>query len=220
MKTALLVAVLGFAASPIFAQSQAAPVYRVNKVTATMARTPDANYSGGAPGKRSRNSSFLEVEASFDDVAPPSANKTATSDLALTFYVVLKTKGLPDPADRTKRLTENTMLAGTVNLINVPHEKELKAVMYISPRTLERYFEGKVPASAQAAVADAGVSISRDGQLAGQGAVSAPDFGNQKPWWTGMQPVSGSLLNKNETPFANLAWDYYEEIKPSGEGAK
>jgi hypothetical protein len=32
-------------------------------------------------------------------------------------------------------------------------------------------------------------------------------------WWSTMQQVNGYVLNKNETPFAPLAWDYYEAIK-------
>jgi hypothetical protein len=33
-----------------------------------------------------------------------------------------------------------------------------------------------------------------------------------------MQQVNGYVLNKNETPFAPLVWDYYEAIKarPAG----
>ena len=31
-----------------------------------------------------------------------------------------------------------------------------------------------------------------------------------------LQQVPGLLLNKNETPFAPLYWDRYEQIKPPG----
>lgn len=215
MKTVVLAVALCFASAPIFAQSPAAPAFRVSKVTVNMARTPT---TGDYPGKRSRNTSFIEVETIFEDLAPLSASKMAASDLTLNYYVVLKTKGLIDPTDRAQRMKEDTMLTGSVSLVNVPHDKELKSVMYITPRTLERFFEGKIPASAQAAVVDAAVTISRDGQVVGQGAASSDVSKNE--WWKGLQPVSGFLRNKNETPFSHLAWDYYEEIKPSGEGAK
>jgi hypothetical protein len=33
-------------------------------------------------------------------------------------------------------------------------------------------------------------------------------------WYAGLPAVSGFVLNKNETPFAPLYWDRYEQIKP------
>jgi hypothetical protein len=33
-------------------------------------------------------------------------------------------------------------------------------------------------------------------------------------WYKGIPALSGLVLNKNETPFAPLYWDRYEQIKP------
>jgi len=35
-------------------------------------------------------------------------------------------------------------------------------------------------------------------------------------WYAAVTPISGLLLNKNETPFAPLYWDRYEQIKTPG----
>jgi hypothetical protein len=35
-------------------------------------------------------------------------------------------------------------------------------------------------------------------------------------WYSGLPAVAGFTLNKNETPFAPLYWDRYEQIKPAG----
>jgi hypothetical protein len=35
----------------------------------------------------------------------------------------------------------------------------------------------------------------------------------QPQWYANMSQVSGFVLNKNETPFAPLYWDRYEQIK-------
>jgi hypothetical protein len=78
---------------------------------------------------------------------------------------------------------------------------------------LERFFEGKIPNSASSTVVDVGVTITKQGQL-----VAESSWKGRGQWWTTLQQVSGYVLNKNETPFAPLAWDYYEAIKarPAG----
>jgi hypothetical protein len=35
-------------------------------------------------------------------------------------------------------------------------------------------------------------------------------------WFAALPAVSDLVLNKNETPFAPLYWDRYEQIKPAG----
>jgi len=35
-------------------------------------------------------------------------------------------------------------------------------------------------------------------------------------WFATLPQISGFVLNKNETPFAPLYWDRYEQIKASG----
>ena len=37
----------------------------------------------------------------------------------------------------------------------------------------------------------------------------------QPQWYASLPQVPGLLLNKNETPFAPLYWDRYEQIKAS-----
>ena len=35
-------------------------------------------------------------------------------------------------------------------------------------------------------------------------------------WFSALPALTGFVLNKNETPFAPLFWDHYEQIKPAG----
>jgi len=89
----------------------------------------------------------------------------------------------------------------------------MNSVMYISPRTLERFFDGKAPGTAASALVDVGVTITKQGQL-----VAEKSWKGKGQWWSSLEQVNGYVLNKNETPFAPLAWDYYEAIKarPAG----
>jgi hypothetical protein len=108
-----------------------------------------------------------------------------------------------------------TLLTGSVTHVNVPQEKGLHSVMYVSPRTLARFFDGKVPVNASQTIVDAGVTISgKSGLLAIHTAKGT--IKGDKGWWDNQAAftvVSGALLNKNETPFAPLEWDFYEAIK-------
>jgi hypothetical protein len=89
----------------------------------------------------------------------------------------------------------------------------MNSVMYVSPRTLERFFGGKTPNNITAAVVDVGVTITKQGQL-----VAEASWQGRGQWWLNYQQVSGYVLNKSETPFAPLAWDYYEAIKTKSGG--
>ena len=84
--------------------------------------------------------------------------------------------------------------------------------VYVSPRTLERFFDGKIPANAELALVDVGVTITKQGQQ-----VASTSWKSKSgEWWRDrkFQQVPGFVLNKSETPFAPLAWDYFEAIKP------
>jgi len=87
-------------------------------------------------------------------------------------------------------------------------QNDLKSVMYVSPRAMERFFAGKIPSSAASAIVDIGITISRQGQIVAQKSLKSPGA-----WWPQYQKTSGFLLNKNETPFASLNTDYYEAVK-------
>jgi hypothetical protein len=81
--------------------------------------------------------------------------------------------------------------------------------MYVNPRSLERFFDGKIPTSTSSAVVDVGITISKGGQV-----VAEKSFNSKSgAWWPQIQGTPGFLLGKPETPFAPLNADYYEPVK-------
>ena len=54
-------------------------------------------------------------------------------------------------------------------------------------------------------------------QIVQQGAAKDETSLTRAPaqWYAALPQSPGFLLNKNETPFAALYWDRYEQIKPS-----
>lgn len=201
MKKSLLVTLLAAAAVAQAADSD----FAISKITPDLVITPEYNVNFGPKNKRvGKNKEFLEVEVSFD-WQPKDRNAKFLDEITLNYYILLNNKSRENP--------EGTLLTGSVTHIAIPSAKGLNSVMYVSPRTLERFFDGKIPASASAAVTDVGITITKQGQL-----VAEASWKGRGQWWTSLQQVSGYVLNKAESPFAPLVWDYYEAIKarPAG----
>jgi hypothetical protein len=205
MKRTLPIAILAaFCAATATAQA-ADRDFAIAKITPDLVITPEYNVNFGPKNKRvAKNKEFLEVEVSFD-WQPKDKDAKFLDEITLNYYILLNNKNRENP--------DGTLLAGSVTHVAIPAAKALNSVMYISPRTVERFFDGKMPTSASAAVTDIGVTITKQGQLVAEGS-----WKGRGQWWSSMQQVNGYVLNKNETPFTPLAWDYYEAIKtrPAG----
>lgn len=199
MKTHLTAClVLAVAASVAHAQ-QPNTEFKIAKITPDLVTTPDYTTKFGPQGKRTRNKNFLEVEVSFD--WQPRAKEPAFLDeLTINYFILLNNKSRENP--------QGTLLTGSVTHVAIPQEKGLNSVMYVSPRTLERFFDGKIPSTAASTVTDVGITITHQGRL-----VAEHSWKGRGQWWSNFQQVNGYVLNKNETPFAPLVWDYYEAIK-------
>ena len=179
--------------------------FQITKLTPDMLTTPEYNFSYGPKNKKvAKNKDWLEVEVSFD-WQPRDKKPEFLDELTFNYYILLNNKTRENP--------QGTLLTGSVTHVAIPQAKAMNSVMYVSPRTLERFFEGKIPTSASSAVVDVGVTITKQGQL-----VAESSWKGRGQWWSTLQQVTGYVLNKSETPFAPLAWDYYEAIKsrPAG----
>jgi hypothetical protein len=91
---------------------------------------------------------------------------------------------------------------------NVAAGRDNRSVMYVSPRALTRFMGN----AALTPNAIQNVAV----QIVQKGAIKHELSFNRTPgqWYAGLPAVTGFLLNKNETPFAPLYWDRYEQIKP------
>ena len=169
---------------------------------------PSPSYTGPRYDKRgSKAKEWLEVEVTFD-WKPRAKDPSYTDELTFNYYILLK--------NESKEAPKGTLLIGSVTHTSIPQDKNMHSVVYVSPRSLERFFEGRVPATAGAAVAAVAVTISKQGQIVAEHVGGS--FKSQ--WWTSpsFQQTSGYVLNKSQTPFAPLEWDYYEAIKSDAAG--
>jgi hypothetical protein len=183
---------------------QANTEFRITKVEPNFVESP--TYTGVRYDKRgAKAGNWLEVEVTFE-WQPRLKEPKYTEELTANFYILLSNK--------TQQFPKGALLVGSVNIMSIPQGRDLHTVVYVSPRTLERMFDGKVPANGAQSVTDIGVTLSKQGQV-----VATTSWKSTTgEWWPSFQQTPGYVLNKNETPFAPLAWDYYEAIKPKGPG--
>lgn len=81
--------------------------------------------------------------------------------------------------------------------------------MYVAPHALTRFI-GNRPLT-PTAVQNVAVQLVQQGAVKGEMSLVRA----QPQWYAGLPALAGFVLNKNETPFAALYWDRYEQIKSS-----
>ena len=104
-------------------------------------------------------------------------------------------------------LVNGKLLTGEVTHTNIAAGRENRSVMYVSPKTLARVMGNRpMPPTA---VQNIAVQIVQQGAVKHELSLERA----QPNWYSTMPQISGLVLNKNETPFAPLYWDRYEQIK-------
>ncbi len=203
LKSLSLILGVVFLSASLPAVAQLNTEYKISKIEPNFIDSP--NYQGPNYNKRTKPQAWLEVEVTFD-WEPRAKEPKYTDELIFNYYILLKAK--------TQQAPNGVLLTGSVTHASIPQGRDMHSVVYVSPRSLERFFDGKLPVNAAAAVEAVAVTISKQGQVVAE--YLGGNFKSQ--WWTSYQQTPGFVLNKGETPFAPLAWDYYEAIKPKSSG--
>jgi hypothetical protein len=186
MKTLSLLAA-GIAALTISANAQVpltAASIKLGKVEISAPSTPEYQITGGQ-NKRYKLGKWIEIEIKYETV-PEEIDE-------LTF--------------KFTALIEGKLLDGDVTYVNINKGNEHYAVMYVSPKSIEKLTGGKT--LSPASIGNVWVEVSNQGKVLGK---ESYKNGNQP----NLTHVPGMLLAKNVTPFAPLFYDRYEEIKPGG----
>jgi len=174
--------------------------FAVKKVALEYPTSPDIPGANGA-AIQWKPQQWVRVEVTFDAAAE------FTDELTFNYYVLYSDRPLPD-----------RLFVGRVNHVNIAKGQGLHSAMYLSPKTIQRIAQrssNKTFVPSTFPITQVTVTITKPG-------VTAPiAMGSLKPglqgeWWSTIKQEEGFLLNKSETPFASLYWDYYEAIKPAG----
>ena len=167
------------------AQVRGPSEFQLSKITKNFISTPQYSYSGAQQYQSNQREQWLEVEATFASVP------AFTDELTFKYFILFNGK----------------LLSGEVTHTNIPAGRENRSVMYVSPRTLSRFSNNR-PVTPNA-VQNIAVQIVQQGAIRSELSLSlAPP-----QWYATLPQTSGFVLNKNETPFAPLYWDRYEQIK-------
>jgi len=138
------------------------------------------------PGKyrAAANVQWLEVEVEFNAVPE------WTDELTVKYYI----------------LFNGRLLTGEVTHVNISGGLN-RSVMYVLPVALTR-FAGNRPLLPNI-FQNIAVQIVQGGAVKDELSLTrAP-----AQWFAALPPITGFVLNKNETPFAPLYWDRYDQIK-------
>jgi len=160
--------------------------YDVKKIQPAVILSPSISFNFGPQHPQGKAEQWLEVEVNFE------SRVDWTDELTVKYYILL--------ADQC--------LVGEVTHIDIPAGRDLYSVMYVPPRTIARILNGRPLTGLD--IQDVGVQLVSKGQV-----VATKSFKTQgdTQWWQNLQQVTGKVLNKDQTPFAPLIWDRYEQIK-------
>jgi len=159
----------------------------LKKVDVQFVTTPQ--YSGSPPDRQVKPSKWMMIDVTFD------ALPEFTNELTLNYYILF--------ARRT--------FVGHVNHVSIQKGRDLHSVAFMSPKAIAQIMQGKQVTNAD--LDNVTVTITAPG-------VSAPVSikslkGAPGEWWAAQKQEEGFVLNKSETPWGPLSWDYYEAVKPS-----
>ncbi len=157
----------------------------IGKISKNLITAPQYSYTGAQQFQTNQRDRWLEVEVEF------SAMAEFTDELMFKYFILINGK----------------LLTGEVTHMNIAAGRENRSVMYVSPRTLARLM-GNRPVTANS-IQNIAVQIVQQGAVKSDLSIERAAPG----WFVSMPQVPGFVLNKNETPFAPLYWDRYEQIK-------
>jgi hypothetical protein len=159
-------------------------VLRVKDVKVDM-RVQSPLYNNNAERGQSTQKHWLRVIQEYE------TQNEWIDELEFTYYVLIRDAKGRDRAFRK-----------TVSYVDIKKGRHI-ADAFIRPNTFERM---------NASVVHAAVVIKSKG-IAGMKVVASSSTLSQANWWEQIPSEEGTLLNRDETPFANVAYDNYELIK-------
>lgn len=153
--------------------------------------------------KRWTPKNWIELDVEFDIKLPEEAGgrKGTYAGMQLNIYVALQ---------HMTKDNKREVLTGTLDLVDIPADEPCHALAYISPSTLKSIFQ-KDFVTASSDIQGWGVEFVAEGKV-----IAAKSSVGNKPWWENKDAfamMQGMLLNKMQTPFADVFGDYDVQVK-------
>lgn len=173
-------------ASEIRAQKQPGD-FQITRISRDLITAPQYAYSG-AEQKRETRDRWLRVEAQF------SAVPDFTEEVNLKYHILLGDK----------------VLTGEVTHLNILGGREHHSSIYVSPHVIAFVMHSR-PVNTTS-IGNIAVQLLQKGEVKDELSLNPA----HPQWYASVRALPGMMLHKNETPFAPLFGDYYEQIKPGG----
>lgn len=195
-------------------QAQVKSEFLIKKIDPNLFVSPKIPASGYAKQESgaARPGKWLEVDVNFEREKISEEAPKYSDDLTVNFYILLDNAA--ETIDK-----QPTFLTGSTTISDVPYGKGFHIAMFVAPQTLSRYFEGKfLPTTTQPPVINVGVTISNATGIVAAKSLKNGAFDKQGNYWwdndAGITRVTGRVLEKGQTPFASVEWDYFVPSKP------
>jgi len=198
---------LALASGPALAQS--AVKCEIEKLEAALIPSPQTESSYSKESAQGEPSPWLEIDVEIDIPQPTKNGPKLGEDLTVNYYILLNNKSLTEDG-------KATLLTGSVSHAEYLFGKGLHVGAFVAPQTLLKFFDGEAPGKINQAIIDIGVTISDSTGVIARKASESQVRGD-KGWWDSTEKfteVTGRVLAKSDTPFADLSWDYYLPEKP------
>ena len=198
---------LALASGP--ARAQSAVKCEIEKLEAALIPSPQTESSYSKESAQGEPSPWLEIDVEIDIPQPTKNGPKLGEDLTVNYYILLNNKSLTEDG-------KATLLTGSVSHAEYLFGKGLHVGAFVAPQTLLKFFDGEAPGKINQAIIDIGVTISDSTGVIARKASESQVRGD-KGWWDSTEKfteVTGRVLAKSDTPFADLSWDYFLPEKP------
>jgi len=205
----LLAAAIFLALASGTARAQSAVKCEIEKLEAALIPSPQTESSYSKESAQGEPSPWLEIDVEIDIPQPTKNGPKLGEDLTVNYYILLNNKSLTEDG-------KATLLTGSVSHAEYLFGKGLHVGAFVAPQTLLKFFDGEAPGKINQAILDIGVTISDSTGVIARKASESQVRGD-KGWWDSTEKfteVTGRVLAKSDTPFADLSWDYYLPEKP------
>jgi len=205
----LLAAAIFLALASGTARAQSAVKCEIEKLEAALIPSPQTESSYSKESAQGEFSPWLEIDVEIDIPQPTKNGPKLGEDLTVNYYILLNNKSLTEDG-------KATLLTGSVSHAEYLFGKGLHVGAFVAPQTLLKFFDGEAPRNFNQAIIDIGVTISDSTGVIARKASESQVRGD-KGWWDSTEKfteVTGRVLAKSDTPFADLSWDYYLPEKP------
>lgn len=171
---------------------------------------PSPEFSGGKQ-KSFKPKDWLEIETKLRISLSPEPKSKTCEKLTVKWYIAVKN---PEKSGTFLLLTKD------IDHVNAPLEEDIYCSVYLSPASIKRLTGSDK--GGKSAVEYVGYEVLINGEkVAAETNKGSAGTGGKTAWWNVSSPsISRSdtvpLLNKSETPFANMWWDRYAEVSETG----